>query len=198
MNIVPIALPTPREPECSMNHTKPSWSRQTSMKWLPVPRVPRCLRLLVFFKRGCSSHKASNSGASCDQAASTASGGFSHEPVSRPCRLGTEPCGTARSIALRSGPRLSGRSSARKVVLQAIIPQPMSTPTAAGMMALKVGITEPTVAPMPRCTSGIAATCLKTIGKRAALANCAMASGSTGTPRVHILMGTPPSTVSVL
>ena len=37
----------------------------------------------------------------------------------------------------------------------AIIPQPMSTPTAAGMMAPLVGITEPTVAPLPRCTSGI-------------------------------------------
>ena len=34
-------------------------------------------------------------------------------------------------IAARSGPRLSGRSSARSVVLHAIIPQPMSTPTAA-------------------------------------------------------------------
>jgi hypothetical protein len=58
-------------------------------------------------------------------------------------------------MAARSGARLSGRSSARSVVLQAIIPQPMSTPTAAGMMARKVGITEPTVAPMPKCTSGI-------------------------------------------
>jgi hypothetical protein len=45
-------------------------------------------------------------------------------------------------MADRSGPRLSGRSSAVSVVLQAIIPQPMSTPTAAGMMALRVGITD--------------------------------------------------------
>jgi hypothetical protein len=58
---------------------------------------------------------------------------------------------------------------ARSVVLAAIMPQPMSTPTAAGMMALSVGITEPTVAPMPKCTSGMAAMCLKTIGRRAAL-----------------------------
>ena len=62
---------------------------------------------------------------------------------------GARPCGTARSIAERSGPRLTGRSSARNVVFAAIIPQPMSTPTAAGMMAFSVGITEPTVAPMP-------------------------------------------------
>jgi hypothetical protein len=52
MNIVPMKLPTPREPECSMNHTKPASSRQTSMKWLPVPSVPRCLRLLVFASFG--------------------------------------------------------------------------------------------------------------------------------------------------
>jgi hypothetical protein len=30
------------------------------------------------------------------------------------------------------------------------MPQPMSTPTAAGMIALSVGMTEPTVAPLPR------------------------------------------------
>jgi hypothetical protein len=97
-------------------------------------------------------------------------------------------------VALRSGARLSGRSCAITVVLHAIIPQPMSTPTAAGMMALKVGITEPTVAPMPKCTSGIAAMCLKTMGRRAALASWRRASSSTGTPRVHIFTGTPPRT----
>ncbi|MCY1378642.1 hypothetical protein D9M69_662960 [compost metagenome] len=74
----------------------------------------------------------------------------------------------------------------------------MSTPTAAGMMALKVETTEPTVAPIPRCTSGMAAMCLNTMGRRAVLASCFFASSSTGTPRVHILMGTPPSGCSVL
>ena len=106
------------------------------------------------------------------------------------------PCGTARSIAARSGARLSGRSAATSVVLHAIIPQPMSTPTAAGMIAFTVGITEPTVAPMPKWTSGIAAMCLKTIGRRAALVSWRFASSSTGTPRVHILSGTPPATSS--
>ncbi|MNL14771.1 hypothetical protein D3C87_1357280 [compost metagenome] len=119
------------------------------MKWLPVPSVPRCLWLFVFLMRGWSSQISSNSSTSLAQAASVSSGGVSHEPLSRPMRLGLLPCGTAFSIAERSGPRLSGRSRALSVVLQAIIPQPMSTPTAAGMMALKVGITEPTVAPMP-------------------------------------------------
>jgi hypothetical protein len=42
-------------------------------------------------------------------------------------------------------------------VRTAIIPQPMSTPTAAGMIAPSVGMTDPTVAPLPRCASGISA-----------------------------------------
>jgi hypothetical protein len=36
------------------------------------------------------------------------------------------------------------------LVLIAAIPHPMSTPTAAGMMAPMVGMTLPTVAPMPQ------------------------------------------------
>jgi hypothetical protein len=63
---------------------------------------------------------------------------------------------------------MSTPTAAGSVVLQAIIPQPMSTPTAAGMIALSVGITEPMVAPMPTCTSGIAAMCRNTMGSRAA------------------------------
>ena len=39
------------------------------------------------------------------------------------------------------------------------MPQPMSTPTAAGMIAPSVGITDPTVAPLPRWASGISARC---------------------------------------
>jgi hypothetical protein len=92
-------------------------------------------------------------------------------------------------------PQVVGQVFAVSVVLQAIMPQPMSTPTAAGMMARRVGMTEPTVAPMPKCTSGMAAMCLKTMGRRAALVSWRLASSSTGTPRVHILMGTPPGHV---
>ena len=68
------------------------------------------------------------------------------------------PCGIAFSIAERMPFRLSGRSLAVIDVRTAIMPQPMSTPTAAGMIAPFVGITLPTVAPIPQCTSGIAAT----------------------------------------
>ena len=45
------------------------------------------------------------------------------------------PCGTAFSIAVRSFFRLSGRSLAARLVSTAIMPHPMSTPTAAGMIA---------------------------------------------------------------
>ena len=40
----------------------------------------------------------------------------------------------------------------------ATTPQPMSTPTAAGMIASAVGMTEPMVAPLPRWASGMSAT----------------------------------------
>ena len=42
MKWLPIRLPTPREPLWSMTQTWFSSSRQTSMKWFPVPSVPRC------------------------------------------------------------------------------------------------------------------------------------------------------------
>jgi hypothetical protein len=53
---------------------------------------------------------------------------------------------------------LSGSWLATRLVRDAIIPHPISTPTAAGMIAPCVGMTLPTVAPLPWCTSGIAAT----------------------------------------
>ena len=56
-------------------------------------------------------------------------------PLSRPPRPPVRPCGTACSIAERRPLRLSGRSEAVSVVRVAIIPQPMSTPTAAGTIA---------------------------------------------------------------
>jgi hypothetical protein len=59
---------------------------------------------------------------------------------------------------------LPARSTETNWVRTAIMPQPMSTPTAAGMIARRVGITDPTVAPSPRCASGISATCGKTNG----------------------------------
>jgi hypothetical protein len=72
------------------------------------------------------------------------------------------------------------------------MPQPISTPTAAGTMAPLVAITEPTVAPMPQCTSGMAAICPKTKGRRATFFNCSSALSSTRTPSHQIFSGAPP------
>jgi hypothetical protein len=87
--------------------------------------------------------------------------------------------GIAFSIAMRN-PRRSrpARSSCVNCVRTAIMPQPMSTPTAAGMIARSVGMTDPTVAPLPRCASGINARCGKTNGMDAARAACASVAGS--------------------
>ena len=45
----------------------------------------------------------------------------------------------------------------------------MSTPTVAGITASFVAITEPTMLPLPRCASGIKATCLNKQGRRETL-----------------------------
>src|SRR5262245_19570053 len=74
------------------------------------------------------------------------------------------------------------------------MPHPMSTPTAAGMIAPTVGMTLPTVAPTPQWTSGIAATQPRTHGRRATLCSYFAAASSRVTPRIHALIGTPPST----
>src|SRR5687768_8081326 len=55
-----------------------------------------------------------------------------------------------------------------RFVFTAAMPQPMSTPTAAGATAPRSAITEPTVAPMPTCTSGMTATWCATQGRDAA------------------------------
>src|SRR5688572_31205391 len=123
------------------------------------------MRLLVRASTGDRSTSRAKSPASVAQAASTAAGGDAPQaPRSRsPCE---RPCGTARSIAVRTARRLSGRSDAVSVVFAAIMPQPRSTPTAAGMTALRVGMTLPTVEPLPTCTSGITARWRKMNGMR--------------------------------
>lgn len=55
----------------------------------------------------------------------------------------------ACSIFDRSRDRSPGRSFAVRDVFTADIPQPMSTPTAAGHTAPCIAMTDPTVAPLP-------------------------------------------------
>ena len=63
-------------------------------------------------------------------------------------------------------------------VLTAIMPHPMSTPTAAGMMEPLVASTVPTVAPLPKWQSGMTATCLKMNGIEAVFSICFSACSS--------------------
>ena len=63
-------------------------------------------------------------------------------------RGGRRSCRGYRSRMARRPCRLSGRSAATSEVRAAIIPQPISTPTAAGMIAPRVGITLPMVEPL--------------------------------------------------
>ena len=193
----PIMLPMPREPECNITHTVCSVSRHTSMKWLPPPRVPSCFCGSLFFRRGYFATMVSWRASSAFHRVATESGVFPQEPRSYRPRTFEEPCGTARSMRERSAASDSGRSLAFNVVCTAIMPQPISTPTAAGMMAPLVAITEPTVAPLPTCTSGITARCECTKGMRAMFVSCALACSSTGTPSVHIFTWRPPSTFIV-
>ena len=84
----------------------------------------------------------------------------------------------------------------RAIGRAAIMPQPIWTRTVAGTMAPDVGMTEPTVAPIPKCTSGMTATCLCTNGSRATLRSWFQALSSTPTPRVHAFIGAHPGVCS--
>src|SRR5688572_28768305 len=184
-----MMLPVPREPECSITHTASASSRQSSMKWLPPPSVPICRSSLSERIFGCFARIASSLATSpdCATCVSMLSG------MRRCSPPGPLPTGTLRSIEPRSCARLSGRFLARRVVRTAAMPQPMSTPTAAAMIAPRVGTTEPTVAPMPRCTSGMTATHGPTNGSVAMFRSCARALSSSGTPRTQPLIGVAPS-----
>ena len=120
------------------------------MKWLPEPREP-----------SCSSHFATYwAGLKPASAASLRSSASRGSAVAVTFRLlWPADSGMARSMSSRSGFRSWGRSLSAYWVRTAIMPQPMSTPTAAGMMAPSVGMTDPTVAPLPRWASGISARC---------------------------------------
>src|SRR5581483_11106230 len=95
----------------------------------------------------------------------------------------------ARSMRDRSRERSSGRSRAVSEVLTALIPQPMSTPTAAGQTAPRMAMTEPTVAPFPRWTSGITARPVIQ-GRVEMLRSCCIAALSTVAGSAHMGMGT--------
>jgi hypothetical protein len=162
----------PRLPECSTTHTRSTSSRHTSKKWLPAPSEPSWANAVF----ACF-------GVSC------VAGSWSRSHRSAP-RLELSwplptPAGTAFSTRGRSGSSVSGSWSAVTSRRAAIIPQPMSTPTAEGMTASRVGMTEPTVAPIPTWASGIRATWSSTMGRRAAADAWRMAPSSTSVAHDH-------------
>jgi len=156
---VAILLPTPREPECRNSHTAPFSSAVTSMKWLPEPSVPSCNAQLPAYRPGSKRAWSALAVSRSTRRAADSVSVVLYEPADN---------GTARSIAPRRSDSPGPSSSRCHWVRTAAMPQPMSTPTAAGMIARNVGMTEPTVAPLPRCASGIRAMCGKTNGSREA------------------------------
>ena len=134
-----MRLPTPRDPECSVSHTAPAVSSASSMKWLPPPSVPSANAQFLSYW----------SGVACVSEASCSSVLIRAEAVGVICLLFLPALiGMRRSMPARmaAGSLMSDRVSG---VRTAIIPQPMSTPTAAGMTAPVVASTVPTVAPLP-------------------------------------------------
>jgi hypothetical protein len=166
-----ILLPTPREPECRKSHTRSASSTVTSMKWLPLPSVPSCASHPVLSRDG------SNPASSASRVSSSTRG----TDVATTLRLWCPaPSGIARSMASRSGASepFARSSSTWNWVRTAAMPQPMSTPTAAGMIARSVGITDPTVAPRPTWASGMRAMCGWMNGIVAARSACSRVPGS--------------------
>ena len=140
----------PREPECRVTQMRSSSPAHSSMKWLPPPSVPIWFTALVSSLpkeraslRACSDSKPSRISL--------------NRRFSLPCRsmvgewslCAPFPTGTPRSMVRRSRPRSSGSRSGLRLVRTAVMPQPMSTPTAAGATAWCMAITDPTVAPFP-------------------------------------------------
>ena len=58
------------------------------------------------------------------------------------------------------------------------MPQPISTPTAAGTIAPSMNTTLPTVAPMPTCASGMSARGSRTKGSLAVRSACSSVAAS--------------------
>ncbi len=155
----------PREPECRTTQTIPASSRHTSKKWLPEPSVPNCTSTF----RSCLEDSATGQGLAANHRSAAGD--------TRSCHL-PSPAGMTSDRRARYRSRSSGSSDSSSDVCTAIIPHPMSTPTAEGITAPSVGITEPTVAPIPRCASGMSATWVGTIGSRAAFRACSIVTSS--------------------
>ena len=168
MWVVASRLPGPREPEWTTSHTWPSRPCDSSRKWLPRPRVP--------IWPAASPVRDLSDGT-----------GFSSSQLSARSRVGARlrRClsklitGTALENSASTGPRSSGRRSAVMSRRSPEMPQPMSTPTAEGMIVPSVTTTDPMQAPMPTWASGMMATGGTTPRARAVWRACSSAPDST-------------------
>ena len=142
-----IWLPIPRLPVCSTIQSRLSSSEEISTKWFPPPKVPNCFPILPMAFVALDSVFTCGIGFSSSHLRAVG--------VAALCQ--SKPAGTPRRMSRRICCGCS-RSFNRRLVRAAIMPQPMSTPTAAGRMAPSVTITDPTVAPFPKWASGISAT----------------------------------------
>ena len=128
-------LPGPLDPECKRIQVPSSWSCASSMKWLPDPSDPSCAAARCGFARVA--------GGGC--AASHLSAADDDPDLLFPIPAGIE----ASHLFTHASASSTARAASRSTFLAAM-PHPMSTPTAEGMTADSVGITEPIVAPYPR------------------------------------------------
>ena len=147
------------------------------MKWFPPPSVPHWWAAFLFSASEATAGRFAFSAAR----SSSAARGWTSERW-------WNPTGMPRSIEARRRGSLPSSADASSEVRTAAMPQPMSTPTAAGQIAPFVAMTLPTVAPMPQWVSAIAATCLKTKGSAPVRTSCAAAEASTSS--VQTLIGT--------
>src|SRR5919199_4916344 len=125
------------------------------------------------------------------QIAITSSGTWPQAPRSPAWPRLVRPTGTRRSTSARTRGK-SVRSEWRSRGGAGIMPQPMSTPTAAGMMMSRVRMALPTHAPLPMWASGMIAT-RSTPGTAARCRTCFQTSGSIGTPWSHACTSGPPA-----
>src|SRR5437764_10455993 len=145
------------------------------MKWLPEPSVPSW----VAARFGLS--RVLGGGWAASQAAAAFDTCFLSLPT---------PAGMLRWQAFTQDSAWSVTKVEGALTFLAAIPHPMSTPTADGITADAVGITEPIVAPIPRCASAMSAIGSVRIGRRAVFSACSLVLSS----RIdaHDLTPTPP------
>src|SRR5438876_3258419 len=151
------------------------------MKWLPEPSVPSWVAARFGFSRvlggGCA---ASHTAAASDTC-------FLSLPT---------PAGMLLWQAFTQDSAWSVTKDADALTLLAAIPHPISTPTADGITPDSAGITEPIVAPIPRCASAISAIGSVRMGNRAVFSACSLVLSS----RIDAqdLTPTPPSNSSII